>query len=71
MFVAEGLKADSDNDGWVKGWGVIRNAPWHLQVFMRRKMLQRQKQGCWVMVMRLATAPTGLGATTLSPSPHR
>ncbi|WP_312284510.1 hypothetical protein [Yokenella regensburgei] len=30
MFIAEGLKPDIDNDGWVKGWGVVRNAPWHL-----------------------------------------
>jgi hypothetical protein len=21
MFVAEGLKPDIDNEGWVKGWG--------------------------------------------------
>lgn len=27
MFVAEGLKPDIDNDGWVKGWGVVRNCP--------------------------------------------
>ncbi len=27
MFVAEGLKPDLDNKGWVKGWGVVRNAP--------------------------------------------
>lgn len=30
MFVAEGLKPDLDNIGWVMGWGVVRNAPWHL-----------------------------------------
>ena len=30
MFVAEGLKPDLDNKGWVKGCGVVRNAPWHL-----------------------------------------
>ncbi|WP_037033013.1 hypothetical protein [Rahnella sp. WP5] len=30
MFVADGLKPDLDNDGWVMGWGVVRNAPWHL-----------------------------------------
>jgi len=30
MFVAEGLKPDLNNDGWVNGWGVIRNSPWHL-----------------------------------------
>ncbi len=26
MFVAEGLKPDLDNIGWVMGWGVVRNA---------------------------------------------
>ena len=30
MFVADGLKPDIDNDGSVMGWGVVRNAPWHL-----------------------------------------
>jgi len=30
MYVAEGLKPDLDNNGWVKGWGVVRNSPWHL-----------------------------------------
>lgn len=30
MFVAEGLKPDLDNEGWVKGWGVVRHSPWHL-----------------------------------------
>ena len=30
MFVADGLKPDLDNEGWVKGWGVVRNSPWHL-----------------------------------------
>lgn len=30
MFVADGLKPDLVNEGWVKGWGVVRNAPWHL-----------------------------------------
>lgn len=24
MFVADGLKADPDNKGWVLGWGVVR-----------------------------------------------
>jgi hypothetical protein len=30
MFVANGLKPDLDNEGSVKGWGVVRNNPWHL-----------------------------------------
>lgn len=30
MFVAEGLKPDIDNDGWVMGWAVVRSSPWHL-----------------------------------------
>lgn len=30
MFIANGLKPDSDNEGWVKGWGVVRSSPWHL-----------------------------------------
>lgn len=30
MFVANGLKPDLDNEGWVKGWGVARFSPWHL-----------------------------------------
>lgn len=30
MFVANGLTPDRDNDGWVKGWGVVRHSPWHL-----------------------------------------
>ncbi|ELI8130095.1 TPA: hypothetical protein ACPZQN_003874 [Yersinia enterocolitica] len=30
MFVAKGLKADPDNAGWVLGWAVVRNSPWHL-----------------------------------------
>ncbi len=30
MFVAEGLNPDIDNDGWAKGWGVVRNAPRYL-----------------------------------------
>ncbi|WP_313390129.1 hypothetical protein, partial [Leclercia sp.] len=30
MFIAEGLKPDLDNEGWVKGWGVVRKSPWHL-----------------------------------------
>ncbi|BAS57921.1 hypothetical protein NIES2135_26990 [Leptolyngbya boryana NIES-2135] len=28
--VADGLPPDPDNPGWVKGWGVVRNNPWHL-----------------------------------------
>ena len=30
MFVASGLKADPDNNGWVLGCGVVRSSPWHL-----------------------------------------
>lgn len=30
MFVANGLKSDPDNMGWVKGWAVFRMDPWHL-----------------------------------------
>ncbi|HCA5905116.1 TPA: hypothetical protein ACTYHK_001698 [Citrobacter koseri] len=30
MFVADGLKVDPDNNGWVLGWGVVRTSPWHL-----------------------------------------
>lgn len=30
MFVADGLKADPDNKGWVLGWGVVCTSPWHL-----------------------------------------
>lgn len=30
MFVANGLKPDPDNKGWVLGWGVVRTSPWHL-----------------------------------------
>ncbi|HBY1580632.1 TPA: hypothetical protein MIQ56_21205 [Klebsiella pneumoniae] len=30
MFIANGLKPDLDNEGWVKGWAVSRNNPWHL-----------------------------------------
>ncbi|EAP5970146.1 hypothetical protein EIS52_18860 [Salmonella enterica] len=30
MFVADGLKADPDNNGWVLGWGEVRTSPWHL-----------------------------------------
>ncbi|HGH4716809.1 TPA: hypothetical protein ACJIW5_001833 [Enterobacter hormaechei] len=30
MFVADGLKSDPDNNGWVLGWGVVRTSPWHL-----------------------------------------
>lgn len=30
MFVANGLKADPDNNGWVLGWGVVRTSPWQL-----------------------------------------
>jgi len=30
MFVAEGLKPDLNNEGWVKGWGVVSNDPWNL-----------------------------------------
>ena len=24
-------KLDDDNQGWVRGWGVLRNSPWHLE----------------------------------------
>lgn len=30
MFVANGLKNDPNNIGWVLGWGIVRPAPWHL-----------------------------------------
>jgi hypothetical protein len=28
--VSDGLPADPDNQGWVKGWGVFRDNPWNL-----------------------------------------
>lgn len=30
MFVADGLKPDPLNKGWVKGWGVMRGSPGQL-----------------------------------------
>lgn len=45
MFVAEGLKPDNDNDGWVKGWGVVRNAPWHLAGVYATKDVAEAKAG--------------------------
>lgn len=30
MFIADNLKRDPDNAGWVLGWGVVRSSPHHL-----------------------------------------
>lgn len=30
MFDTTKLQADPSNPGWVLGWAVVRNAPWHL-----------------------------------------
>ena len=30
MFIAEGLEPDPINEGWVKGWAVVKGSPWHL-----------------------------------------
>ncbi len=27
--LAQNLPADPDNKGWVLGWGVLRDTPWH------------------------------------------
>ncbi|EKG6901880.1 hypothetical protein L6X02_RS08095 [Escherichia coli] len=49
MFVENNLKADPDNQGWVLGWAVVRDKPWHLvgiylMVAPRRSGLVSQ---CW------------------------
>jgi hypothetical protein len=31
--MADNFKADPGNAGWVLGWAVIRNSPWHLAGF--------------------------------------
>ncbi|MEF9901149.1 MAG: hypothetical protein RR736_23980 [Pseudomonas sp.] len=37
------LKSDPDNAGSVLGWGVVRNAPWHLQgVYESKEEAQAQ-----------------------------
>lgn len=30
MFDTTKLQADPSNPGWVFGWAVVRNSPWHL-----------------------------------------
>ena len=46
MFVAEGLKPDPDNKGWVLGWGVARMAPWHLVgVYATKDMAETKAAG--------------------------
>ncbi|SPZ52601.1 Uncharacterised protein [Serratia quinivorans] len=38
MIIANDLKNDPDNKGWVLGWGVVRNDPWSLAgVFSNKK----------------------------------
>lgn len=50
MFVADGLKADPDNNGWVLGWGVVRTSPGTLSGYMPPGMLPKQKLLSWVLV---------------------
>ncbi|STR52717.1 Uncharacterised protein [Klebsiella oxytoca] len=45
MFIANGLKPDLDNEGWVKGWAVIRNNPWHLVGVYATKDVAETKAG--------------------------
>lgn len=43
MFVANGLKPDPDNKGWVLGWGVVRTSPWHLVCVYAKKDIAETK----------------------------
>ncbi|WP_110875927.1 hypothetical protein [Franconibacter helveticus] len=45
MFVANGLKSDPDNKGWVMGWGVVRSEPWHLVGVYATKDVAETKAG--------------------------
>ncbi|MDF7648084.1 hypothetical protein PUG42_05930 [Erwiniaceae bacterium L1_54_3] len=43
MFVAEGLKKNPDNFGWVMGWAVVRRSPWHLVAVYASKDMAETK----------------------------
>lgn len=45
MFVAEGLKKNPDNVGWVMGWAVVRRSPWHLVAVYESKDMAETKVG--------------------------
>lgn len=45
MFVANGLKPDPDNKGWVIGWAVVRSDPWHLVGVYATKDVAETKAG--------------------------
>ncbi len=45
MFVAEGLKRNPDNQGWVMGWAVVRRSPWHLVGVYASKDMAETKAG--------------------------
>jgi hypothetical protein len=39
-----GYPLDSQNEGWIKGWAVYRNSPWHLEgIFLSQKEAEARR----------------------------